>query len=151
MLLKKITDFLVEDTANIKAKEALPWEIIHINNGFKCEHKSGLYEDVYFEADEINAENAFSDRSPMTPLSLFGHLKSKTPYTKGFIYKSWNIIEKSNRGFLIKLRTNDSNLGIQKNNDVSYLERYKTNESLSCCNINDFILYLERGTDNAYY
>lgn len=151
LLIQKIINLFTEEPKINLELESMPWEIIHIENGLKCHHESGLYEDLYMEADEIDGENAFSEFQAITPIQLFNKLKSVTPKTKGFIYKKWNIIDKEGRGFLIKPRLKGSNIDIQERKDMSDLERYKTNESLNRCDMSDFILYLERGTDYGAY
>lgn len=123
-----------------------PWNILPIRNGLKCIHESGLYQE-YFEADELNGERAFSEYKPLTALQVFNRLMKITPYSKGFIYKNWNIVNKDSKGFVICPRLKKDNMDIEKYQDRSIYERYKSNESLDRFDMSHFLIYLEQDED----
>lgn len=135
--------FLVEDDSI--NQDMKPWDIFLIKNGLKCRHKSDANEPLeeYFEADELQGLRAFEQFGPMTPIDVFTRIMEKTPLTKGFIYKYWNIVIKDKKGFIIKPRPNESNKVIEKYNHSVAEERYKTTQSLEMINMVDFLKYIE--------
>jgi hypothetical protein len=144
MMIKKIL--------NLKKKEQVEtdtrgWQIYVIKEGLRCEHLSGKYIE-YFEFDELLGQGSFEGSEGMTPLDVFARMMYKTPYTRGFIYKRWNLLNHEGKGFIITPRLIDNKKVIEdhssyvnySNNfeeeqDRNYLidkneERYRTNESL---------------------
>ena len=124
------------------------WIIYLIENGLKCEHISSLHEE-YFESDELMGTGSFAEKERgMTPLDVFQRMLEITPNSKGFVYKTWDLINHKQQGFIIRPRVTCSNgrndIEIYKRN-LKY-ERYRTNQSLRDIEIVNFLEYLEEGS-----
>lgn len=133
------------ESTKVVESEIGPWNIKIMRNGLKCEHyiDDKLKYSEYFESDELQAVNAFEGIKAMTPLDVFERMMLKTPFTKGFIYSDWNIINNEGKGFIIKPRPIDNNIDIDKYKETVKQERYKTNESLREIEMIEFLQYID--------
>jgi hypothetical protein len=130
----------------VSGNETGAWVIRIIRNGLKCDHISSKYTE-YFEADELAGMNAFRDKDSMTPLQVFKRMMDKTPHTKGFVYKGWDIIMHERKGFIIRPRLNKENIDIEKYKEYTQEERYRTNESLMELEMIAFLQYIEESLE----
>ena len=138
-------DGLLDNDTEVYQTKA--WDISLIKNGLRCTHKSGQVDAEYFEADELRGIRAFEKFGPMSPLDVFSRLMEKTPLTKGFVYKFWDIVIKDKKGFIIRPRLTDSNQDIDHYNPLVLEERYKTTQSLEMIDMQDFLIYIEEAED----
>jgi hypothetical protein len=134
-----LSSFIKEE---ISGNETGAWIIRIIRNGLKCDHISSKFTE-YFEADELAGMNAFTGKDSMTPLQVFERMMHKTPHTKGFVYKNWDIIIHEEKGFIIRPRLNKDKVDIEKYKEYNNEERYKTNESLMEIEMINFLQYIE--------
>jgi hypothetical protein len=141
MLIKKL--FKKEE---VSGNDTGAWIITTIKNGLKCEHISRKYVE-YFEVDELAGINAFKKTLGMTPLQVFDRLLTKTPFTRGFVYKKWDIVIHEKKGFIIRLRV-DSNSEIEEFKKNNLYERYRTNESLQEIEMIQFLAYIEENYED---
>lgn len=134
-----LSSLLKED---VTGNETGAWIIRLIRNGLKCDHISGKYTE-YFEADELAGLHAFNGHKGMTPLQVFHRMMEKTPFTRGFVYKNWDIIIHEKKGFIIKPRLNEADTDMEQYKDYIGDERYRTNESLREVEMINFLQYIE--------
>lgn len=135
---------------DVVQNETGAWIIRLIRNGLKCDHISGKYTE-YFEADELAGMHAFDGQKGMTPLQVFQRMMEKTPFTRGFVYKNWDIIIHEKKGFIIKPRLIEENADIEKYKDYIGEERYRTNESLREVEMINFLQYIEEPNEDQNY